>query len=95
MTGDKDIYFNFECRLNEEKFEDMKNKQNISVNFKEFINVLIKNLENAEKDPGTFTLVFTFYSNNIGKFSIIQKAEFKNYEIISLDFVKASEVINL
>lgn len=54
---------------------------------------MIKNMENAERDRNTFMLVFTFYSNNIGKFSIIQKAEFKNYEIISLDFVKASDVI--
>ncbi len=52
----------------------------------------MKSLEKVEKQPHIYYPVFTVFSDIEGRFLIIQKAEFKNYEILSLDFRKSSDV---
>ena len=86
------MYFNFFTLIDEDKFRTLKESQNFYIEFKEYINVIMKNLDKVEKEPNAFYPVFTIFSDSFGKFTVIQKTEFKNYEVLCFDCKKAEDV---
>lgn len=92
LTSDSDLYFNFQHSTNEQEFRSIKEKQNFYIEFKEYPGVILKNLQKAEKEPQTYVLIFTIFTDFDGNFTIIQRTEFKNYEILAFDFRKSPDV---
>lgn len=70
----------------------MKERQNFYIEFRQYPAVVLRNLAKAEKEPETYILIFTIFTDFEGCFNIIQRTEFKNYEVLSFDFKKSSDV---
>jgi hypothetical protein len=90
LTSDTEIYFNFLFECNDWEFKRIKANQNFFIEFREYPEFIIKNLERL-KATDKYLATFTIFSETEGRLDIIRKSEFKDDTIMEFDFTKAGE----
>lgn len=81
LTSDTEIYFNFLFECNDWEFKRIKANQNFFIEFREYPEFIIKNLERL-KATDKYLATFTIFSETEGRLDIIRKSEFKDDTIM-------------
>ena len=90
LTSDTEIYFNFVFECNDWDFKRIKANQNFFIEFREYPDFIIKNL-NRLNATDKYLATFTIFSETEGRLDIIRKSEFKDDTIMEFEFTKAGE----
>jgi len=91
FTSEADLFFNYASMINEEYFLKIKDEQKLNVEFSGFLNLLLKLINNCQKEPQNFFSVFFMQRDGQARLEFIQNMEFKFLELLSLDFLAAPE----
>lgn len=86
IDSDRDPFFSGVFETDENLFWIMREDQKLSFDFQEFTTILIKSLNKVEETKGKVNGSLLVYSDGKCKLTIWHSSEYKNVQIISLDF---------
>jgi hypothetical protein len=93
FTSEVDLFFNYASIINEEYFLKIKDDQKLNVEFQGFLGLMLKLINNCQKEPQNFFCVFFMQKDGQARLEFIQNMEFKFLELLSLDFLAAPEEV--
>jgi len=93
FTSEADLFFNYSSMINEEYFLKIKEEQKLNVEFTGFLSLLLKLINNCQKEPQNFFSVFFMQRDGQARLEFIQNMEFKFLELLSLDFLASPEEV--
>jgi hypothetical protein len=82
---------NQKCEIDEETYKIMQENQKLTVNFKEFCNLLKRLFNNCINEPQSYISVFIMQKEGTGRLDFIQNIEYKFIELLSIDFVNSPD----
>jgi len=91
FTSEADLFFNYTTLIDEEYFAKIKDEQKLNVEFTGFLSLVLKLVNSCQKEPQSFFSVFFMQRDGQARLDFIQNMEFKFLELLSLDFLAASE----
>jgi len=91
FTSEADLFFNYTTLIDEEYFCKIKDEQKLNVEFAGFLGLVLKLVNSCQKEPQSFFSVFFMQRDGQARLDFIQNMEFKFLELLSLDFLAASE----
>lgn len=91
IACDKDLYFYYTCDVNSDLFEKIKQSQELTCNFNDFSDLLIKFLDLCIKDTKKYLAVFAMQKDGTNKMELYENLEHKFGDLISLEFKPASD----
>ena len=91
LSCENDLFFHFTSDIDEETFKIMQENQKLTVNFKEFSNLLKRLFNNCVNEPQSYISVFIMKKEGIGRLDFIQNIEYKFIELLSIDFVNSPD----
>ena len=93
LSWESNLTFHYTNIVDEQKFLDMKKKQNLNIDFPQYCNLLTKICDDCIKTPDTFIGVFTIKKDGISQLQFIKGSDFKFLELLLLDFKNSSDDI--
>jgi len=93
FTSEADLFFNYASLINEEYFIKIKEEQKLNVEFQGFLNLVLRLVNNCQKEPQNYFCVFFMQTDGQARLEFIQNMEFKFLELLSLDFLAAPEEV--
>ena len=91
LSCENDLFFHFTSDIDEETFKIMQENQKLTVNFKEFGNLLKRLFNNCINEPQSYISVFIMQKEGTGRLDFIQNIEYKFIELLSIDFVNSPD----
>jgi len=91
FTSEADLFFNYASMINEEYFLKIKEEQKLNVEFNGFLTLILKLINNCQKEPQNYFAVFFMQRDGQARLEFIQNMEFKFLELLSLDFLASPE----
>ena len=91
LSCENDLFFHFTSDIDEETFKIMQENQKLTVNFKEFSNLLKRLFNNCVNEPQSYISVFIMQKEGTGRLDFIQNIEYKFIELLSIDFVNSPD----
>ena len=91
LSCENDLFFHFTSDIDEETFKIMQENQKLTVNFKEFCNLLKRLFNNCINEPQSYISVFIMQKEGTGRLDFIQNIEYKFIELLSIDFVNSPD----
>jgi len=95
LSWESNLTFHYTNIVDEQKFLDMKKKQNLNIDFAQYCNLVTKICDDCIKTPETFIGVFTIRKEGISQLQFIKGSDFKFLELLLLDFQNSSDDIIL
>ncbi|KAF4036761.1 Centriolar protein SAS N-terminal [Phytophthora infestans] len=92
LSTESDLFFLYTHTCDLESFQAMQEQQKLMVDFTDYANVLIRMLNNCIKEPHNHLAVYLMQVDGRARLDFIQNMEYKFIELLSVDFVRASEV---
>ena len=77
LSCENDLFFHFTSDIDEETFKIMQENQKLTVNFKEFCNLLKRLFNNCINEPQSYISVFIMQKEGTGRLDFIQNVEYK------------------
>jgi hypothetical protein len=91
LYSENDIFFHFTSLVDEEIFKVMKEKQFLTIEYKDFI-VLVEELcDNCLNNPEIFTINFIMKKNGEARLEITKKLDVKYIDLLKIEFVNSSD----
>ena len=90
---DKDLFVYYKCDVNSGLFYIIKQSQNLTCNYNNFSDLLIKHLDNCINDTNKFLAVFNIQKHGTAKLELFENLKDKFGELISLNFKPVSDDI--
>ena len=91
LYSENDIFFHFTSLVDEEIFKVMKEKQFLTIEYKDFI-VLVEELcDNCLNNPETFTINFIMKKNGEARLEITKKLDVKYIDLLKIEFINSSD----
>ena len=91
LSCENDLFFHFTSDIDEEIYKVMQENQKLTVNFKEFCNLLKRLFNNCINEPQSYISVFIMQKEGTGRLDFIQNIEYKFIELLSIDFVNSPD----
>ena len=91
LSCENDLFFHFTSDIDEETYKVMQENQKLTVNFKEFSNLLKRLFNNCVNEPQSYISVFIMQKEGTGRLDFIQNIEYKFIELLSIDFVNSPD----
>ena len=91
LSCENDLFFHFTSDIDEETYKIMQENQKLTVNFKEFCNLLKRLFNNCINEPQSYISVFIMQKEGTGRLDFIQNIEYKFIELLSIDFVNSPD----
>ena len=91
LSCENDLFFHFTSDVDEETYKIMQENQKLTVNFKEFCNLLKRLFNNCINEPQSYISVFIMQKEGTGRLDFIQNIEYKFIELLSVDFVNSPD----
>ena len=86
LSWESNLTFHYTNIVDEQKFLDMKKKQNLNIDFAQYCNLVTKICDDCIKTPETFIGVFTIRKDGISQLQFIKGSDFKFLELLLLEF---------
>mmetsp|Transcript_113843 Transcript_113843/g.327128 ORF Transcript_113843/g.327128 Transcript_113843/m.327128 type:complete len:251 (-) Transcript_113843:5-757(-) len=93
LTSENDLFFHYTHNVNEHEFKDMQERQKLMIDFPDYMSVLMKNLNNAIKEPQCYLAVFVMQRDGRARLDFIQNMEYKFVELLSCEFLASCEEV--
>ncbi|KAM3144883.1 hypothetical protein pb186bvf_002899 [Paramecium bursaria] len=93
LSSENDLFFYYFHTVDRENFQNVKNQQQLSVEFQNYPDVCIKTFKRCQNEQQQFAPVLTLMSNSRGKVQILQTLEYKELELISFDMIAGDDEI--
>ena len=91
LYSENDIFFHFTSLVDEEIFKVMKEKQFLTIEYKDFI-VLVEELcDNCLNNPEIFTINFIMKKNGEARLEITKKLDVKYIDLLKIEFINSSD----
>ncbi|CAD8157210.1 unnamed protein product [Paramecium octaurelia] len=91
LTSETDLFFNYISIIDKENFKKIKEEQKLTIEYPQFLQMLIKLLSSSHKEPNHFFCVFFMQQDGAAKLDFIENLEYKFMEMLSLEFSSATE----
>eukprot|EP00644_Phytophthora_capsici_P006262 jgi/Phyca11/549442/estExt2_Genewise1Plus.C_PHYCAscaffold_320263 len=91
LSTESDLFFLYTHTCDSESFHAMQEQQKLMVDFADYANVLIRMLNNCIKEPHNHLAVYLMQADGRARLDFIQNMEYKFIELLSVDFMRASE----
>ena len=91
LSCENDLFFHFTSDIDEETFKIMQENQKLTVNFKEFGNLLKRLFNNCINESQSYISVFIMQKEGTARLDFIQNIEYKFIELLSIDFVNSPD----
>lgn len=91
LSTESDLFFLYTHTCDLESFHAMQEQQKLMVDFADYANVLIRMLNNCIKEPHNHLAVYLMQADGRARLDFIQNMEYKFIELLSVDFMRASE----
>ena len=91
LSCENDLFFHFTSDIDEETYKVMQENQKLTVNLKEFSNLLKRLFNNCVNEPQSYISVFIMQKEGTGRLDFIQNIEYKFIELLSIDFVNSPD----
>ncbi|KUF95113.1 hypothetical protein AM588_10010099 [Phytophthora nicotianae] len=91
LSTESDLFFLYTHTCDLESFHAMQEQQKLMVDFTDYANVLIRMLNNCIKEPHNHLAVYLMQADGRARLDFIQNMEYKFIELLSVDFMRASE----
>ena len=93
LSWESNLTFHYTNIVDEQKFLDMKKKQNLNIDFPQYCNLVTKICDDCINSPDIFIGVFTIKKDGISQLQFIKGSDFKFLELLLLDFTNSSDDI--
>ncbi|KRX01156.1 Ankyrin repeat-containing domain [Pseudocohnilembus persalinus] len=90
LLTEKDMFFNFNFECEENFFKKIKNDNQLNIHYDQFSDSLQSMLNNCQKQPQQFNLIFQMNEEGKGELIIDQNTEYKTLRLIDLPFYAAT-----
>ncbi|CAD8176502.1 unnamed protein product [Paramecium pentaurelia] len=91
LTSETDLFFNYIAIIDKENFKKIKEEQKLTIEYPQFLQMLIKLLNSSHKEPNHFFCVFFMQQDGSAKLDFIENLEYKFMEMLTLEFSCATE----
>ncbi len=91
MLSENDLFFNFCSSLDPEVFQEIKEQQQLHIEYSNLTASLIKIVESCVNTPQTFFPVFFMRDDGSAHLNFVENLDYKFAELISLPFLISSE----
>jgi hypothetical protein len=91
LSTESDLFFLYSHTCDLDSFHAMQEQQKLMVDFADYANVLIRMLNNCIKEPHNHLAVYLMQADGRARLDFIQNMEYKFIELLSVDFMRASE----
>ena len=93
LSWESDLLFHYTNIVDEKTFLNIKKNQNLNIDFPQYINLIRKMCENCINNPDHFICTFTIKNDGISKLHFVKETEFKNIDLITLEFNNSSDEV--
>ena len=91
LSCENDLFFHFTSDVNENVYKKMKEKQNLTTEFKDYIPLLIRLFDDCINQPQVYIAVFIMKKKGAARLEIVKGNEFKFLECFNIDFMNSSD----
>ncbi|CAD8172934.1 unnamed protein product [Paramecium octaurelia] len=91
LTSETDLFFNYITIINKDNYKRIREEQKLTIEYPQFLQMLIKLLNSCHKEPNHFFCVFFMQQDGAARLDFIENLEYKFMEMLSLEFSSASE----
>ena len=91
LTSEADLFFHYTHSADRDNYIEMKQSQDLMVDFNGYPKVLSKMLLSCVKDPDSFLCIFVMGRDGNAQLTFVQNMEYKFVELLTLDFVESPE----
>lgn len=91
LTSDEDLFFHYAHVCDPQEFANLQETQRLMVDFPDYVNVLIRMLNNCINEPQNHLAVLVMQPEDRARLDFIQNMEYKFVELLSADFLRSSE----
>ncbi|KAM3138272.1 hypothetical protein pb186bvf_009548 [Paramecium bursaria] len=93
LTSENDLFFNYISVVDDESYRRIKIEQKLTIEYTQFLQMLIKLFNSCHKEPNHFFSVFFMQQDGQAKLDFIENLEYKFLEMLNLEFITAPEEI--
>ncbi|CAD8097919.1 unnamed protein product [Paramecium sonneborni] len=93
LTSETDLFFNYITIVDRENYQNIKEAQKLTIEYPQFLQMLIKLLNSSHKEPNHFFCVFFMQQDGSAKLDFIENLEYKFMEMLTLEFRSATEEV--
>ncbi|CAD8094371.1 unnamed protein product [Paramecium sonneborni] len=93
LTSETDLFFNYITIVDKETYKKIKEEQKLTIDYPQFLQMLIKLLNSSHKEPNHFFCVFFMQQDGAAKLDFIENLEYKFMEMLTLEFSCATEEV--
>ena len=93
LFSENDLFFHFTSIIDEEIFNVMKEKQDITIDYKDFIILLEELCDNCINDSESFICIFIMKKNGNASLEIIKNIDVKYLELLKIEFINSSDEV--
>ncbi|VWU50960.1 SAS6-like protein, putative [Hepatocystis sp. ex Piliocolobus tephrosceles] len=91
LTSETNLFFHFTQTVNAHTFKTMQNKQKLTIDFSEYLSVVIKMFNSCVKEPQGFLAIFTKKINGMGQLNFVKNMQYKFIDLLVCDFIESNE----
>ena len=91
IFSENDLFFHFTSIVDEEIFKVMKEKQFLTIEYKDFIPLLEELCENCLDDNDIYTINFIMKKKGEASLEIVKKLDVKYIDLLKIEFINSSD----
>ena len=91
LYSENDLFFHFTSILDEEKFKVMKEKQDLTINYKEFISLLEELCDNCLNNSDSFIAILVLKKKGEACLDFIKEIDVKYIQLLKIEFINSSD----
>ena len=91
LYSENDLFFHFTSILDEEIFKVMKEKQDLTITYKEFIPLLEELCDNCLKYPDSYIAILVMKKKGEASLDFIKEIDVKFIQLLKMEFVNSSD----
>ena len=93
LSSENDLFFNFTSIIDEEIFKVIKEKQNLTIDYKDFLETIEELCENCLNDAEIYIAIFLMKKDGSASLNIIKELDVKYIELLKLEFVNSPDEV--
>lgn len=91
LTWEKDLFFHYTNVVKKKDFEDIKNNQNLNIDFTQYGNLIRTLCDNCINLPDTYIGEFIIKKGGISKLQFVKVSDFKVLDLLMLEFKNSTD----
>eukprot|EP01138_Halocafeteria_seosinensis_P001814 gb/GECG01001857.1/.p1 GENE.gb/GECG01001857.1/~~gb/GECG01001857.1/.p1 ORF type:complete len:322 (+),score=40.00 gb/GECG01001857.1/:1-966(+) len=91
LSSETDLFFHYLHECTPKDFQEIRDEQELMVEFDDYPGVLAKSLADSVREPHSFLAVFVMDREGHARLDFIQNLEYKFIELLSINFERSSD----